>query len=118
MHIFLICPVNEVTDEEKIASEKYVFALETAGHTVHWPPRNTNQVDPVGLRICKDNRQAIIKADEVHVWWNGKSKGSFFDFGMAFALGKKIVLANPDDNQRTPLKSFTNVLHEISGSHA
>lgn len=89
MKIFLICPVRGVTDEEKVATEKYVLDLETAGNKVHWPPRNTDQDDPVGLRICQDNRQAIEDADEVHIWWNDKSQGSLFDFGIAFALKRK-----------------------------
>lgn len=115
MKIFLICPVREVTDEEKVATEKYVIDLETAGNKVHWPPRNTDQDDPVGLRICQDNRQAIEDADEVHIWWNDKSQGSFFDFGMAFALKKKIVLVNSNSVEHTPQKSFSNVLLKITG---
>lgn len=116
MRIFLICPVRGITNEERIATEAYVLALESSGNTVYWPPRNTNQDDPIGLRICSDNRQAIKDADEVHVWWNGKSEGSFFDLGMTFALNKKIILANPDLVQGTQGKSFGNVLHAISGS--
>lgn len=115
MKIFLICPVRGITDEEKLAIEKYVLDLEAAGNQVHWPLRDTDQNDPVGWRICQANRQAIKNADEVHIWWNGKSQGSLFDFGMAFALKKKIVLVNLNSVQRTPQKSFNNVLLEISG---
>ena len=37
------------------------------------------------------------KADEVHVIWDGRSVGTVFDFGMAFALRKpiKIVYIEP-----------------------
>lgn len=114
MKIFLICPVREVTDREKVATEKYVLGLEMAGNKVHWPPRDTNQNDSVGLCICQDNRQAIEDADEVHIWWNDKSQGSLFDFGMAFALRKKIVLANPHLVQSTSQKSFSNILLKIT----
>jgi hypothetical protein len=111
--IFLICPVREVTDTEKEAIAQYVAFLKKAGHSVYWPLTDTNQDDPVGLHICQDNRSAIIAADEIHIWWNGKSQGSIFDFGMAFGLNKKIVLVNRDQVPATPHKSFNNVLREI-----
>jgi hypothetical protein len=112
--IFLICPVREITSEEKEAIAQYIAGLKKAGHNVYWPLTDTNQEnDPIGLRICRDNRSAIINADEIHIWWNGKSTGSFFDLGMAFGLDKKIVLANYDQVPSTPQKSFNNVLREI-----
>lgn len=114
MKIFLICPVRGIFDEEKIIIERYVLDLEKAGHGVHWPLIDTDQKDPIGLRICQDNLRAIIEADEVHVWWNEKSQGSLFDLGMAFALGKKIVLVNSDSVQKTQEKSFGNVLLRIT----
>src|SRR3989344_1010569 len=113
MKIFLICPVRGITEQEKILIEQYVSDLETAGHAVHWPPRDTDQNDNAGLRICRDNRRALEEAQEIHIWWNGKSQGSVFDFGMAFALRKKIVLANPGSIEKTEEKSFNNVLLKI-----
>ena len=113
MQIFLICPVRGITDEEKNAIVRYVLNLVRSGHMVHWPPRDTDQNDSVGLRICQDNRQAIEEAEEIHVWWNEKSQGSLFDFGMAFALRKKIVLVNFDSVRQTPRKSFNSVLLRI-----
>lgn len=117
MKIFLICPVRGITDEERVATMKYVADLEADGHSVHWPPRNTDQNDPIGLRICQDNRRAILNADEVHIWWNEKSQGSLFDFGMAFAVEKKITLVNANFVQETPQKSFSNVLRKISSEN-
>lgn len=119
MKIFLICPVRGITDEEKNATiiARYVLNLVRSGHMVHWPLRDTDQDDLVGLRICQDNRHAIEDADEIHVWWNGKSQGSLFDLGMAFALRKKIVLVNSDSVRPTPRKSFNNVLLEIGVDH-
>ena len=108
-----MCPVRGITDEERLVIEKYVLDLEAAGNAVHWPPRNTDQSDPIGLRTRQDNRRAIEDAEEIHVWWNYKSQGSLFDFRMAFALRKKIVLVNYDSIQKTPQKSFSNVLSEI-----
>lgn len=114
MKIFLISPVRNVTKRERKQIEEYVAKLENRDHQVHWPERNTNQNDKIGLRICTDNRRAIEWADEIHIWWQWtkrrKSTGSLFDFGIAFALGKKIVLANPTEVESTPGKSFNNVL--------
>lgn len=91
--IFLICPVRKITKAEKKAIARYIAALKKAGHGVYWPLTDTKQDDPVGLRICQDNC-AAIKKRTVHVWWNGTSKGSFFDLGMAFALRRPMILAN------------------------
>lgn len=87
MKSFLICPVRGVKPE---AQADTVAALEAQGFEVHWPPRDTDQNDEVGLRICRDNMRAIAAADVVHVIWDGKSQGCLFDLGVAFALGKKI----------------------------
>lgn len=123
--IFLISPVRRPTwnlikriryNKEQKKIEKYVKYLEAQGHQVHWPIRDTNQNDPVGLRICTDNGRAIYWADEVHIWWVGSS-GSLFDFGMTFMLvllvAKKVILANPDEVKPTDGKSFENVLLDL-----
>jgi len=107
---FLVCSVRNATWEQKATAEYYVKTLEARGYKVHWPPRDTDQNDPVGLRICSDNRAAIKNADEVHIMWDPNSQGSLFDIGMAFALEKKVILANPDAVQPTQNKSFNNVL--------
>ena len=117
MKIFLISPVREATEEELNNIKNYVELLESKGHKVHWPRRDTNQIDSVGTRICKDNSTAIIDSDEIHVWWNGISTGSLFDFGMAFMYnimqGTPIRLANPEMIKKTPHKSFENVLIDV-----
>jgi len=49
-------------------------------------------------------------ADEVHVFWDVRSKGSHFDLGMAYALGKRIVPIEcelPDG----PEKSYWKVMN-------
>jgi nucleoside 2-deoxyribosyltransferase len=106
MRSFLICPVRGVDPATQSA---LVRGLEADGFKVHWPPRDTNQDDPVGLRICEDNMRAMRDADVVHVIWDGKSQGCLFDLGMAFALGKKvspISLPAPTEG-----KSFQNMVH-------
>lgn len=110
MNIFLICPVRGLRKKQRIAIAAYVISLEKLGREVYWPWRDTDQNDLVGLRICTDNLRAIRRADEVHIWYNPKSQGSVFDFGIAFGLRKKIVLANPDMVLPTENKSFANVL--------
>jgi len=85
---FLICPVRWVDPE---LTRGIVEELEADGYTVHWPPRDTDQSDETGLRICADNYNAIKASDTVHVVWDGKSQGCLFDLGMAFALSKPII---------------------------
>jgi len=93
---------------EQKETEGIVQGLEQEGYSVHWPHRDTDQDDPCGLRICNDNRAAIESADVIHVVWDGKSQGSLFDLGMAFALRKQIVpVLLPDE---TPHKSFQNMV--------
>ncbi len=126
MKIFLICPVREADDQTTKRIGEFVENEEkNLGNKIHWPPRNTNQIDPIGLRICTDNAMGIIESDEIDVYWDKNSKGSHFDLGMAFVLhvlfskerslfwriktilkiffqgGKKIVLVNPDEVEPT-----------------
>lgn len=105
MKTFLICPVRGHDPNE---TKEVVQLLERQGWNVHWPPRDTNQNDDTGLRICRDNRQAIQAADVVHVIWDGKSQGCLFDLGMAFAMGKPVyTLGLP---KATGGKSFQNMV--------
>ena len=102
---FLICPVRGVDPQ---VSQGHVSRLEAEGYQVHWPHRDTNQDDPTGLRICRDNGAAISAADVVHVIWDGKSQGCLFDLGIAFALGKNIIpLDLPAESEG---KSFQNMM--------
>ena len=111
--IFLICPVREADEEEKEFLQNYISNLEKEGYKVHYPPRDTNQDDPVGYNICRENRQAILDADEIHIYFAPKSKGTLFDIGMAFMMEKPVFLVNIDKIERTPHKSFQNVLLEL-----
>lgn len=105
MRTFLICPVRGV---EPHVSQAFVAQLEADGYEVHWPHRDTDQNDEVGLRICRDNMAAIAAADVVHVIWDGKSQGCLFDLGIAFALNKPIVtLSLPPPSAG---KSFQNMM--------
>jgi len=112
--IYIICPVRNLTEKEKNKLDKHLHKLWVKGYDIHYPPRDTDQVDPIGFRICSDNFKAIKEADEVHVYWNSLSRGSIFDLGMAFALKKPILLINHDEVKRTNEKSLTNVLLYLS----
>jgi len=110
MRIFLICTVRLGVTE---FSEEYVSKLEKEGHQVHFPPRDTNQVDPLkGWNICKDNKRAIEDADEIHIIYNPKSQGVHFDMGVAFALSKKVKLININEwpEEKAKSKSFLNMI--------
>lgn len=112
--IFLISPVRNVIQTERPKIVAYVQKLEAEGHRVHWPARDTPQDDSTGIDICLFNLDAITAANEVHIWYYQGSQGSIFDFGMIFALGKKLVLANGGSIERTPQKSFENVILEYA----
>lgn len=92
-------------------------ALESAGHRVHYPPRDVDQTDDgVGLAISEAHRAAMVRCDEVHVVWDPGSTGSHFDFGMAFMLQAwrkvPIVLARPVE--LTATKSYGNKLAAVA----
>lgn len=108
--VFLICPVRNATPEQAQRMNDYVSKLETSGTKVHYPARDTMQVDVTGYWICNDNTQAIRGADEVHIFWDPQSTGSLFDLGAAFALKKPLTIVNVEDLVRTEGKSFTNMI--------
>lgn len=102
---FLVSPVR---NHSPAAFAAIVQSLEAKGWRVHWPARDTNQDDPTGLNICRENLRAIRQSDVIHVVWDGISQGCLFDLGMAFALGKRIaVLSLPAPTRE---KSFQNMV--------
>lgn len=81
----------------------YKRKLENQGHKVFIPAFDVNpELDE--LEICKCNRDLISMADEIHIIWDNRSVGTIFDFGMAFALKKKIKLVYIEK------KTFENVM--------
>ncbi len=112
MKIFLISPSRLATPKilEKVG--QYVAKLEKEGHQVHWPYRDTEQNDPVGINICDTNLRKILEADEVHIWYLRKSQGIHFDFGAVYILvrvlgyKKKIIFVNRN--------KFTKKLAELT----
>lgn len=108
-NVFVICTIRSATQEYINKLETYVSELESKGVKVYAPHRDTNQ-NALGYEICKQNMQGIIDADEVHIFYNSKSQGTHFDMGMAFALGKKIVIV--ENEPLTEGKSFQRMLTE------
>lgn len=112
--VFLICPVRDANPEQKKVMEEYITKLESEGKVVYYPARDTDQIDPIGYRICCDNRQAIFDSKEVHLFYDKTSQGSLFDLGMTFMadliMDKPIKLVNKDDIEITPHKSFGNMI--------
>lgn len=109
MRIFLICSVRGVDEAVAQQQTAYVQSLEAEGHTVHYPPRDTNQ-EASGLEITRQNFNAIAASDEVHVFYNPASQGTHFDMGMTFALNKPIVVAHVPPFG--PGKSYPRMLTE------
>lgn len=105
MKAFLICPVR---GHEPSETAEVVQRLAQEGWDVYWPPRDTDQTDNIGLQICEENKAAIEAADRVFITWDGKSTGSLFDLGMAFALHKPLTVI--DVPPATVNKSFQNMM--------
>ena len=114
IHVYLICPVRNVTTEQKQFLDDYVAKLESRNYVVHYPPRDVDQ-SMDGNKICEAHRESMIECDECHVYFDAASTGSHFDLGMAYVMqalhGTKIILIN--DLEKTPHKSYTNFLIEL-----
>jgi hypothetical protein len=110
MRDFIICPVRESTEAEKEFVANYVSRLENAGCLVHNPPRDTKQDgDPIGLRICTDNREAVRNSRIVRLYFNPTSQGTYFDLGMTFMENKPLFVLNPEilaNNLNEPMSKF------------
>ena len=113
--IYIICSVRGATDEVRKKLEDYTEKLEEQGYAVHLPHRNTNQGGR-SITICDDNVEAMKWADEIHIFFDKNSTGSFFDMGAAFALGKPIKLIENEDYEAyidgKYQKSFPHMLKE------
>lgn len=119
--VFLISPVRNALPALNEQIGNYVKELENERYAIHWPSRDTVQVDPSGgYEICRTNFRAILEADEIHVWYDETSGGSKFDMGGVFMLvailhfPKKIVIANEHDVVDNSQKSFFKVLQRLA----
>ena len=112
--VFLICPVRNATVFQKRQIDEYIQGLEDNGKTVYYPATDTDQDDTTGLRICTDNKKAILDSKEVAIYWDKESSGSLFDLGMAFCAGKLITIVNIAEMIKTEGKSFVNMIRQWS----
>ena len=88
----------------------YKYHMEHKGHEVRIPALDDKpELDEVG--ICDHNLANIKWADRIDIFWDKRSMGTIFDFGMAFALGKPIkrVFMEP--------KTFMNVMAQYEERH-
>lgn len=112
--IFIICTVRGASDEYKAKLEAYVAKLEADDHEVHLPHRDTKQ-DASSMEICLQNTFAINSSDEVHVFYNDKSQGTHFDLGVAFGLGKRLIVV--ENIEYGEGKSFARMIDEWKVIH-
>ena len=91
--VFIICSVRNATIWQMRRMEQAVQDLESQGCEVHWPPRDTDQ-NARGIEICRQNMEAIKQADVVWLFYEAGSQGTHFDMGVAFALGKPLVIGH------------------------
>ena len=113
---FLICPVrgHGPSETENLVS----FLEDELDLIIHWPHRDTDQNDPVGLTICEENRAAIEAADLILMVWDGKSMGSLFDLGMTFALRKPLIpLELPELSEGKSFQNMINAWYQRQLSH-
>lgn len=116
MKIYVICSVRGASEEYRKNLEDYTAKLESEGHEVHLPHRDTNQ-DATGFEICLQNMNATKDADEIHIFYSSESTGTHFDLGMAFVLQKPIVVVETEsfdyvDENGEYKKSFPLMLEE------
>ncbi|MBN2052859.1 hypothetical protein JW756_05120 [Candidatus Woesearchaeota archaeon] len=94
---YLICPVRNIANEVKKRIDGIVETIEAKGEQVHYPPRDVNQDDPVGLRICSEHSIAMKNIrKKVIMWYDPASHGSMFDVGMLFMEEKPLEILNPE----------------------
>lgn len=69
----------------------HIDKMREAGHQVRMPI-----FDSDGIRnefeLMTANKDMIKWADEIHVFWDGRSTGTLMDVAMAFALDKPIKI--------------------------
>jgi len=67
--------------------QDYAKQLTAEGHEVCLPIFDSNPLFD-DLALAEENRENIIWADRVDIFWDCRSVGALFDFGIAFAYWK------------------------------
>jgi len=80
----IICSVRNADDDTRKKLVSYKQKLLSQGYAkVYLPHLDTDQ-KASGYEICMQNMQAILKADEIHIFFSPASYGSHFDLGVTF----------------------------------
>jgi len=82
----------------------YVEKKRKEGHEIKVPYFDFSNLSE--LELCKRNLEMIKWADEIYVFWDRRSMGTIFDFGMAFALNKPIKIIYLEE------KTFENLMRQ------
>ena len=87
--------------------EAYKKKLIQQGHAVLMPKFDE---DAKLMEILEHNRRIIREADRVDVFWDGRSIGTVFDFGMVFALEKplKVVYLEEEKTLARAMKIYAS----------
>ena len=81
------------------------------GHEVKIPAfDNHPELDDLG--VCLHNLEKIKGADEVHMFWDQRSVGTVFDFGMCFALNKPLKIFYMEE------KTFRGVMEKYANKQS
>jgi len=110
--IYIIRPVRIVKDEDRKNIDEYIRMEREAGNIVFDPATDTKQDDGI-FNVLASDREGMHQVNEVHVYYTDYSKGSLFDYGMAFMAYKPVRLINRDAVKPTPEKSIENFLLEM-----
>lgn len=127
--VYVLCPVRNISDDVKEELDVAVEIMDEYAGEVHYPPRDTEQIDESGgFDICVSNISAIRDSDIIAIYWDPTSKGSYFDLGAVFEeyiryrQGDRdpitIKLLNEDDLLETEGKSFEKVIKVLADATA
>jgi len=103
---YVICPVRISSAAQRERTLQWVRSHEAIGKKVYLPFRDCRQDIPIS-QICRSQFFAMWNSRAVAVFWDENSKGSHFDLGMAYALGKPIIFVHsftPDKEEGSYLK--------------
>ena len=89
---------------------EYKSRLESEGHEVKIPAFDLHP-EFNELQILEYNLGVIAWADRVDIFWDQRSFGTVFDFGMTFALGKPIKVVYLES------KTFKNAMMQYEEKH-
>jgi len=99
--------IGTTSYKEKMLAHK--AQMEAEGHEVSIPAFDDYpKFDD--LAVCEYNRGLVESADEIHLFWDQRSVGTVFDFGMCFALRKPLRVIYMEQ------KTFRGVMEKYAAS--